>query len=188
MKSSLLNYGQREVYINLNDKVNAERFIGRQIILPMSISKNDWIEVNWQAVKSHAFNGYYANSKKGKTGILKASTAYNRYKALASHLLKKGKLPMLKGDIVVLMTVVFGDRKVRDAQNYTQVVYDAMEDSGCLFENDTQIKFSSTLKEYIKGQNFILAYVFELNKVTNIAWTSTHEQLLDILEKNRESK
>ena len=95
---------------------------------------------------------------------------------------------MLKGDIAVLMTVVFGDRKVRDAQNYTQVVYDAMEDSGCLFENDTQIKFSSTLKEYIKGQNFILAYVFELNKITNIAWTSTHEQLLDILEKNRESK
>lgn len=186
MESSPLNYGQQEVYINLNDKANTERFIGRQIILPMSVSKNDWIEVNWQAVKSRAFNGYYANSKRGKTGILKASTAYNRYKSLASHLLKKGKLPMLEGDIAVLMTVVFGDRKVRDAQNYTQVVYDAMEESQCLFKNDCQIKFSSTLKEYIKGENFILAYVFELDKVSNIAWASTHEQMLDILKKNKE--
>ena len=185
MESSLLDYGQHEARINLNDKINDEVFIGREVLLPMSISKNDWIEVNWNAVKAHAFNGYYANSKKGKQGVLKASTAYNRYKSMASHLLKKGKLPLLKGDIAVLMTVVFGDKKRRDAQNYTQVVYDAMELCQSLFENDTQIKYSSVLKEYIKGQNFILAYVFELDKIKNIPWTPTLEQLQNILDKNK---
>ena len=92
---------------------------------------------------------------------------------------------MLNGDIAVLMTVVFGDKKRRDAQNYTQVVYDAMELCQSLFENDTQIKYSSVLKEYIKGQNFILAYVFELDKIKNIPWTPTIEQLQNILDKNK---
>lgn len=178
----LLNYGQRECYITL-DKVGTneqERILGREVVLPMSVSKNNWVSVNWNAVKETAFSGYYKNSKT-KRGVLHASQAYNSYKNLARNLLMKGKLPEFTGDVVVLLTMVFPDNRRRDAQNYSQVVYDAMQDSGCLFKDDSQIVFTSISKVIIKDKSLIVGYVFEADKVERLPYQINAEYLNEII-------
>lgn len=178
----LLNYGQRECYITL-DKVGTneqEKILGREVVLPMSVSKNNWVSVNWNAVKETAFSGYYKNSKT-KRGVLHASQAYNSYKNLARNLLMKGKLPEFTGDVVVLLTMIFPDNRRRDAQNYSQVVYDAMQDSKCLFKDDSQIVFTSISKVIIKDKSLIVGYVFEADKVERLPYQINAEYLNEII-------
>jgi len=47
------------------------------------------------------------------------------------------------------MTVVFGDKRKRDLQNCFASVCDALE--GIVYENDSQIKFITGSKMYMKG-------------------------------------
>ena len=52
-------------------------------------------------------------------------------------------------DVHFSMTVFFGDRRARDLQNCFAAVCDALE--GIVYENDSQIKFITGSKEYVKG-------------------------------------
>ena len=181
---TLMNYGQRECVITLDKCGNSEqqKITGREVVLPMSVSKNNWVSVNWQAVKEKAFNGYYRNTK--NSGVIHATQAYNRYKNLARNILRKGKLPKMNGDIAVLLTMVFPDNRRRDAQNYSQVVYDAMQESDCLFDDDSQITFASISKVIIKDKSLIVGHVFEVENV-KLPFQITLDYLNDVI-KSRE--
>ena len=53
------------------------------------------------------------------------------------------------GDVSFSMTVFFGDKRKRDLQNCFASVCDALE--GIVYDDDSQIKFVSGSKEYVKG-------------------------------------
>ena len=54
------------------------------------------------------------------------------------------------GDVSFSMTVFFGDRRKRDLQNCFASVCDALE--GIVYENDSQIKYLTASKGYVKGK------------------------------------
>ena len=149
-------FGQIEVDVTMNGK----KVRGRRVILPMPPSENTRLVVNYDGVHdlmAHRFSG----SKKTKRGTLRNSTKYNQWIAGASNLLKKGKLPMLEGDCTVLLTVVFPDNRVRDAQNREKALFDAFTASGCIYKDDFNIKLHATHKTVIEGHSFVIAMIFK---------------------------
>jgi Holliday junction resolvase RusA-like endonuclease len=53
-------------------------------------------------------------------------------------------------DVVVELVVYFPDRRVRDAQNYEMVTFDALE--GVIYRNDKQIAEHTTIRRYDKAR------------------------------------
>ena len=172
-------YGQTLCRITIGEKViNA-----RQIILPLPPSENDRLEVDFGAVKSF-LGSYYSRSQRHKRkGLMKNSTNYNRWLQAATTLLKKGKLPQMLGPVCVLLTVVFPDNRVRDAQNREKPTFDCMQYSECLIENDVNVTFHCTDRRVIKGKAFILAYVFPRDALENNPFIVNEDYLQSIAEK-----
>lgn len=135
----------------------------REILMNMPPSENERLKVDWRGV-ANKMSGMYAGSPR-KT--MRNTTHYNRWLHFASTCLKSGKLPLIDGDVGVIMNVVFPDNKVRDAQNREKAFFDALEKSGCVISNDTNIVWHSTRKFILDGCSFILAYVFPLDAIKN---------------------
>lgn len=141
--------------------IQGKEIMAREIILPMPPSENDRLEVNWSGVNSYSLGTYYANSKRTKRGVLKNSTQYNRWLHLASSMLRKGQLPVIKGDVVVFVTLVFPDFKKRDADNRLKALFDSFTQSEHLIEDDSKITLHTVEKRVVPKKEFVIAYVFE---------------------------
>lgn len=151
----------------------------RQVILPMPPSENARLEPG-------AVNGFgplFANSKRGKSKRMHNSTVYNQWKKQAVTHLRKGRLTPLDGPIGVIITVVFPDYRIRDAQNREKGLFDAMEQSRCLFDNDTNVVFHVTEKRIVKGSSFVLAFVFPMSELGVSDYQINDEYLSRVAEK-----
>lgn len=171
----MIDYRQTRVMITCEGK----KIEARQIILPMCPSENERLEVNWAGVKNTMFGGVFKNGKK-KQGVLKNSTFYNRWKRASSTLMRIGKLPQLKGELAVFLTVVFPDNHTRDAPNRIKAVLDAMQESEHVFENDKQVTMLTCCRKIIKDEQFLLAYVVEREKLGH-TWFEVNDEYIGSL-------
>lgn len=135
----MYGYGQREVYLTLN----GNKVKGRQVVLPMPPTEN---------------NRHQPIVRRGHP-VLINTTAYNSWLNAARNALMKGKLPKLDGDVSVLVMVVFPDERRRDAQNREKALFDAFTQSGCVYEDDCKIKLHATMKQTIKNESAVIAYI-----------------------------
>lgn len=149
-------YGQCNCTLNIFGK----EVKGRQVILPLPPTENRRLEVT---AVSNFVSTYYAGARKKR--VVHNSTQYARWLQAAATLLRKGKLPPYTEPVCVFITVVFPDNRVRDAQNREKALFDTMEKSGCLIDNDTNIYFHTTSKKIVKGKSFVLAYVFPASQM-----------------------
>lgn len=161
-------YGQCPARITLYGKqINV-----RRIVLPMPPSENDRLEPNFQALnqKSDFLGRYFNGSKKNKIrrrgGVLKNSTQYNSWLHAAATILKAGKFPTFDEPVYVLYTVVFPDRKLRDAPNREKAFLDALQHGG-VYTNDNLVKRLFIEERIIKGKQFVHALVFP---VAELPW------------------
>ena len=134
----------------------------REILLSMPPSENERLTIDWRGAQN-ALTRSYSKSRRA----LKNSTDYNRWLNFASACLKCGQPPKIEGDVGCILNVVFPDNKVRDAQNREKAFFDALEKSGCVIENDTNIVWHTTNKIILPRYSFILAYVFSMDAVKN---------------------
>ena len=56
--------------------------------------------------------------------------------------------PMLEDELVMVVTLFFGDKRKRDIDNFNKLWLDALE--GVVYENDSQIKQLTLIKDYDK--------------------------------------
>lgn len=148
-------------------QINGQEIKARQVILPLPPSENKRLEVDIGAVRGFLGTYYSASKKTRRRGLMRNSTAYNQWKRAAETLLRKGKLPKIEGPVCVLLTVVFPDGRIRDAQNREKAVFDAMQDCTCLIENDVNVVFHTTERRIISGKSFLLAFVFPFGALEN---------------------
>lgn len=153
-------FRQRQAVI----KLDGQEVKAREILLSMPPSENERLKVDWRGVSNKLTNAY-ANSRRG---TLKNSTHYNRWLTFASCCLKAGKPPIIRGDVGCILNVIFPDNHIRDAQNREKAFFDALEKSGCVIENDTNIVWHSTRKIIIPEYSFILAYVFSMAEIKSL--------------------
>lgn len=141
-------FGQREVRI----KLFGEWVDGREIILPLPPSEN--IRLEGSVVPYKAKDG-----RKHHSVRFHNSRTYNQWLDYARHALMKNKLPQYEEPVCVFTTVVFPDNRRRDNQNREKPLFDALTQSGCVYQDDCLIKQHFTREEVIKGKTFVLAYV-----------------------------
>lgn len=70
-------------------------------------------------------------------------------KCLALQTMVQADLPVTADPVNLHLSVTFGDRRKRDIQNCFGAVCDALE--GVVYDNDSQIKYISADKTYVKG-------------------------------------
>jgi len=70
-------------------------------------------------------------------------------KAIAHNAVRTAGWPCAEDDVCVELVVYFPDRRVRDAQNYEMVTFDALEN--VVYRNDKQIVQHTTTRRYDKA-------------------------------------
>ncbi len=134
-------------------QIQGRQIPAREIVLPLPPSENALTQINYACVKAIV-------AGKGRRGPDRIKTRrYNQWIDNARRQLMKGKLPRIEGDVAVFITFVFGDRRLRDAQNYEKALFDGMTQSGCVWADDSQVAMHTTERAYAKGLPFALAYV-----------------------------
>lgn len=174
-------YGQWEAFINV---FGHQKVPCRQIVLPMPPSENTRLEVNWGAVKNHIAGGYYAqfSTKRKKSAVVKNSTMYNQWISASVNMLKKGKLPKLEGEVIALVSLVFPDNVVRDADNREKALFDAIKKCEHLIDDDVQIVVHTSTKQIIKGKNFVLVFLVERSRLDRLGFEVSREYLESIAQ------
>lgn len=162
----MLGYGQREV----NLTIGGNKIKAREIVLPMPPTENN----RHQPVK------------RGSHVALCNTTVYNKWLNMAKHALMKGKLPRIDGDVTVIFTVVFPDMRRRDAQNREKATFDAFTQSGCVYEDDCNIRLHITRKEILKDEMYVLAYVMPYEEFKLEDLLLSEEFLKTTIEKAKE--
>lgn len=170
-------FGQSECTLLLFGK----EIRGRQVILPLPPSENTRLQVDVGAVQNF-LSAYYANSQTRRRGLLHNSNHYSRWMQAAATLLRKGKFEPYREKVCVLLTVVFPDNRIRDAQNREKALFDAMQKSTCLIDNDVNISFHVTDRRLVRGKGFILAYVFPRSELPANPFSVSDEQLEQIAQ------
>lgn len=165
----LNNYGQRECTVTIQGK----QVKGREVILPIPPSENTRVTPNFACM--------YANSK--KKGALKNSTDYNRWINASRNLLRKGKLPIIKGNVTAYVTLVFPDNRTRDADNRLKGLFDSWTKSECLIEDDRFIDTVILNKKVIKGQSFCLSFVMSSDELSDLGLTLNKDYLDSVCER-----
>lgn len=160
----LPQFGQWEANIT----IQGVKYRGREVVLPLPPSENERLKPDWNAIKNKEFGGYYSNFKT-KRGVLKNSTVYNRWLNAAKTLLMKGKLPLMHGEVIAFVTIVFPDRKVRDGQNRLKALYDCMtyderKKSG-VYADDHLVTTGFFDVRIMDGQSFVVVHLVEKDKL-----------------------
>ena len=134
-------YGQWECTITIADK----KIYARQIVLPMTPSENERLSPMFARGKS--------------ISRLRNSTKYNRFLNVCQTFLRKGRLPIMEGDLAVFVTEVFPDNRKRDVDNRIKALFDIFTKSEHLITDDSQIVTLKVDKFVIQNYNFIIAFV-----------------------------
>lgn len=167
-------FGQWDSNINIQDK----KIRGRLVVLPMPPSENERLITNWDKAKEVVAGGYYANfNGKTKKGAVTNSRLYNQWLHASAHLLMKGKLTKLQGNIGVIIVEVFPDNRRRDADNRIKGLFDAMTKSNHMFDDDSQIVFFTCEKRVIPHKSFVLAFVFNRDEAPEL-WTDVNKSFV----------
>lgn len=156
-------YGQRECTITIQGK----QVKGREILLPIPPSENTRVTPNFACM--------YANSK--RKGALKNSTNYNRWINASRNLLRKGKLPIITGNVTAYVTLVFPDNRTRDADNRLKGLFDSWTKSECLIEDDRFIDTVILNKKVIKGMSFCLSFLMSSSDIQDLGLTLNQNYL-----------
>ncbi len=152
-------------------KLNGKEIMGREIVLPMPPSENQRLEVNWRKAKEVVY-GSYTSSSRGRSysGAVHNTKAYNQWKSAAIHLLRAGKLPIIEGEVVVFVTLVFPDRQRRDADNRMKALFDAFTQCEALIEDDSLIVMHTVNRRIIKGSSFCVAHLVPKDSIGHLGF------------------
>lgn len=106
-------------------------------------------------------NTAYPTSRQGRRYMSKSGKEYKALVRDTAQYTYPHREP-IDGPVQIHITYIFGDKRIRDVNNYDKIIVDALE--GIIYKNDTQVNTLLLHKEY--GDSFSTEITVYAEKIT----------------------